>query len=174
MGKLKPLVIKLSGDEKYQRLLSGRPETAGFRSGLVNLKPKEEIGQHSTKEKEEVLVILNGKAEVSCDNLGLVDDVIFLTECVEARKKEFSNEIVIQDIPNFKIKVGEEFYYDINATGKNILFEDFTDLFEIDKISGMVLFTPKIEDVGLYPVWIRAYDLVGNEDLKNFEMNITK
>ncbi len=60
MEKLKPLVIKLSGDEKYQRLLSGRPETAGFRSGLVNLKPKEEIGQHSTEEKEEVLIILNG------------------------------------------------------------------------------------------------------------------
>lgn len=68
MEKLKPLVIKLSGDEKYQRLLSGRPETAGIRSGLVNLKPKEEIGQHSTEEKEEALVILNGKAEVSCDN----------------------------------------------------------------------------------------------------------
>ena len=112
--------------------------------------------------------------EVSCDNLGLVDDFIFLNECLEAKKKELSNEIIIEDIPNFEIQAGEEFFYDINATGKNFVFEDFTNLFDIDKISGIIRFTPKNEEIGLHQIWIRAFDSIGNEDYENFKINIMK
>lgn len=66
MGERKPLVVKLDSSSKYLRLLSGKPQTKGMRSGLVSLKPGEEIGEHSTENKEEALVILNGEAEISC------------------------------------------------------------------------------------------------------------
>jgi mannose-6-phosphate isomerase-like protein (cupin superfamily) len=66
MEERKPLVVKLESTDKYLRLLSGEPQTKGMRSGLINLKPGEEIGEHSTENKEEALVILSGEAEVSC------------------------------------------------------------------------------------------------------------
>jgi len=66
MKERKPLVIKLESADKYLRLLSGEPQTKGMRSGLVSLKTGEEIGEHSTEDKEEALVILSGEAEVSC------------------------------------------------------------------------------------------------------------
>ncbi len=68
MEELKPLMIKLKGDEKYTRLLSGKPQTAGLRSGYVNLKPDQDVGEHNTENREEVILILSGKGEISCDN----------------------------------------------------------------------------------------------------------
>jgi mannose-6-phosphate isomerase-like protein (cupin superfamily) len=66
MEEKKPLVIKLESGDKYLRLLGGQPQTAGMRSGLVSLKPGEEIGEHSTDNREESLVILSGEAEIHC------------------------------------------------------------------------------------------------------------
>ncbi len=74
MEELKPLIIKFKGDEKYTRLLSGpadngagKPQTAGLRSGYVNLMPNQDVGEHNTENKEEIILILSGKAEISCD-----------------------------------------------------------------------------------------------------------
>lgn len=111
---------------------------------------------------------------MSCDNLAAIDDFIFITECIEAKKEELSTEVIIENIPNFEIKVGEEFFYDIDATGKNLIFEDFTDMFEIDKLSGIVKFTPKDAQIGLHQIWIRVFDLNDNKNYRNFEINITK
>jgi quercetin dioxygenase-like cupin family protein len=66
MEEKKPLVIKLDSGEKYLRLLAGQPQTSGMRSGLVSLKPGEEIGEHSTDSREEALVVLEGQARISC------------------------------------------------------------------------------------------------------------
>ncbi|MGB2601493.1 MAG: cupin domain-containing protein [Candidatus Omnitrophota bacterium] len=62
-----PKVIKLEGKEGYQRLLGGSPDTFGMKSGSVTLKAGESVGEHSTDEKEEAIVVLQGKAEISCD-----------------------------------------------------------------------------------------------------------
>jgi len=61
---LKPLVVALKGNEKYQRLLSDVSDTAGMKSGYVVLKPNESVGEHNTEAKEEVIIILKGRAEV--------------------------------------------------------------------------------------------------------------
>ena len=66
MEARKIAVVPLQGQEKYTRLLSGEPQTRGMRSGLVQLNPGQEIGAHSTEHKEEALVLLSGKAEISC------------------------------------------------------------------------------------------------------------
>ena len=57
----------LSGEKKFKRLTGKKRQIRGLRSGLVVLKPKESVGLHSTKNKEEVIIILKGKAKVFCE-----------------------------------------------------------------------------------------------------------
>ena len=64
MDRTKPVVVKLEGSEKYQRLLPGAPVTCGMKSGHVCLKPGESVGQHSTDSREEAIVILEGCAQI--------------------------------------------------------------------------------------------------------------
>ncbi len=59
MGK-KPFVVDLNDKCEFQRLLPGEPQTCGMKSGRVYLKPAESCGQHSTGEREELLVFLAG------------------------------------------------------------------------------------------------------------------
>ena len=58
------LVVGLNDRPEYQRLLEGRPQTCGMRSGRVHLKAGESCGQHSTKDHEELLVFLGGRGEL--------------------------------------------------------------------------------------------------------------
>ena len=60
----KTLVIDLNNDPENQRLLAGKPGTFGMRSGKVYLAPGQSCGQHSTKDREELLVLLSGTGEV--------------------------------------------------------------------------------------------------------------
>ena len=55
------LVMDLNSGSEYQKLLSGRPQTCGMRSGRVYLKPGETCGVHSTEAHEEMLIFLSGK-----------------------------------------------------------------------------------------------------------------
>lgn len=61
-----PLSFHLECSGSDCPLLRGSPQTTGMRSGFVRLKPGESVGQHSTQEHEEALVVLQGegKAEV--------------------------------------------------------------------------------------------------------------
>lgn len=67
MKKLKPFAVKLKSGEERQRLLGHSQETAGFRSGQVVLKAGKAVGEHTTGNREEALVILSGKAKISSD-----------------------------------------------------------------------------------------------------------
>lgn len=60
----KPCVIGWTDAAPYLPLLPGPPATCGMRSGRVELREGEEIGEHSTGDHEEVLVILDGAGEV--------------------------------------------------------------------------------------------------------------
>lgn len=64
MSGLQPILVKLEGREKFQRLLAGIPSTAGMKSGYVTLKPGESVGEHKTEAKEEAIIILEGQADV--------------------------------------------------------------------------------------------------------------
>jgi mannose-6-phosphate isomerase-like protein (cupin superfamily) len=61
-----PLSFHLDCPGSDCSLLRGAPQTTGMRSGFVRLKPGESVGEHSTQEHEEALVVLKGegKAEV--------------------------------------------------------------------------------------------------------------
>lgn len=57
----RPLSVTLDPEAgPYQRLLGGPPETATMRSGLVTLAPGHAVGRHSTGDREEALVVLDG------------------------------------------------------------------------------------------------------------------
>ena len=59
-----PQVIDWQGGESYRQILDGTPETHGMRSGRVELAQGEEIGEHSTRDHEETLVVLEGSGVV--------------------------------------------------------------------------------------------------------------
>ena len=63
---MKPLVVNIAGEEKYTRLLAGKPETSGMKAGYVTLKPGESVGEHSTGSREEAIIFLQGRGEVCC------------------------------------------------------------------------------------------------------------
>lgn len=61
-------IVKLDPDSKYQRLFNADSGTYGMKSGHVILKEGEEIGEHSTNDLEEALVILRGKGRLVIGN----------------------------------------------------------------------------------------------------------
>lgn len=56
--------VILNPDPVYQELLVGPPQTGGMRSGRVVLLAGQEMARHSTKDNEEMLVFLKGRARV--------------------------------------------------------------------------------------------------------------
>jgi len=54
--------------ENEGRILS-LEETKNIKAGLVVLKLGQEVGQHITTKREEVILILSGEAEIICDNI---------------------------------------------------------------------------------------------------------
>ena len=65
--KPKLVTLNLSSD-KYQPLLKGFPETSSLKSGFVTLKPGGSVGEHSTEDNEEMLVVLEGQCELIIGN----------------------------------------------------------------------------------------------------------
>jgi quercetin dioxygenase-like cupin family protein len=60
-----PKVIQLNPrGQDYLRVLAGPPETSTMRSGLVALAPHKSVGKHSTEKYEELVIILEGQAEM--------------------------------------------------------------------------------------------------------------
>src|SRR4030066_1789180 len=51
---------------KYTEILKP-PRTVTMRSGLIQLKPGEDVGLHSTKQNEEMLVILEGQGQLKLE-----------------------------------------------------------------------------------------------------------
>jgi mannose-6-phosphate isomerase-like protein (cupin superfamily) len=68
MARSKPILVTLKGQEKFTRILSGFPETMGIKSGHVVLRPGESVGEHVTESKEELIIVLKGKAMILCGN----------------------------------------------------------------------------------------------------------
>lgn len=62
-----PLIINLgSGNGEYQPLFN-ESNTHQYHSGCVTLKPGESVGEHSTKSHEEIIVFLEGSAEIASE-----------------------------------------------------------------------------------------------------------
>jgi len=64
MPKIRPFFKTLCGAKKFTRLVGNSRKPSGLSSGLVVLKPRESVGEHNTKGREEIIIILKGKARV--------------------------------------------------------------------------------------------------------------
>lgn len=60
---MKIKIVKLKG-EKYLKLLKRNKDTINYSSGFVVLKKGQDVGEHKTDNVEEVIVFLNGTAEL--------------------------------------------------------------------------------------------------------------
>ena len=61
-----PKVIRLDATGKdYLPILTGPPDSVSMESGLVMLTANQTVGKHSTKEHEELLVVLEGEGEMT-------------------------------------------------------------------------------------------------------------
>jgi mannose-6-phosphate isomerase-like protein (cupin superfamily) len=71
-----PKVVKLDAQGRgHLAILTGPPETATMRSGLVVLEPGKTVGKHNTGANEELLVVMEGTGEFRIqdgENLPLV------------------------------------------------------------------------------------------------------
>jgi len=67
MPKRKVLCLQLKSKQRFLRLFGESSKPNGLASGLVVLRPKESVGLHNTKNKEEALIILEGQAQISYD-----------------------------------------------------------------------------------------------------------
>jgi len=75
----KSKIVKLVSGSKYQRLFSRDSGTCGLKAGHVILKKGEEIGEHSTNDMEEALVILKGRGQLIInkeDSLDFEDNTV--------------------------------------------------------------------------------------------------
>jgi hypothetical protein len=63
MEDKKEFVTDLNDKKGYQRLIPGVPITFGMKSGRVYLEPGQDSGIHSTENKEEQLVFLQGEEQ---------------------------------------------------------------------------------------------------------------
>jgi len=78
MGKtktveLEPRAIKLDMNVSgFQRILEGPPSTVRMKSGMVSLESGESVGVHNTDNKEELIIVLEGKGEMVFDDFNSV------------------------------------------------------------------------------------------------------
>jgi len=67
--RLSPAVKPVITDERYTRLFSRKESTAAsLKSGAVSLRPGENIGEHSTEDKEEIIIVLEGRGLLKTGN----------------------------------------------------------------------------------------------------------
>ncbi|MFH1782177.1 MAG: cupin domain-containing protein [Candidatus Omnitrophota bacterium] len=68
-------IIKLEDKDKYQRLINKDLGSFGLKSGHVILSPGESVGEHTTGDREEIVVVIrgNGEAIVDKDNMLNID-----------------------------------------------------------------------------------------------------
>jgi len=65
---LAPHVIDMRAHNgEYREILSGAPQSAGMRAGLVTLPPGEAVGRHNTGAREEVILVLEGAGRVEVE-----------------------------------------------------------------------------------------------------------
>jgi mannose-6-phosphate isomerase-like protein (cupin superfamily) len=69
MADIKPRRIKLSLESnEYQRLLKRGVDAVSMHSGLVTLEPGKSVGNHSTGNCEEIIIVLDGRGEMVLNN----------------------------------------------------------------------------------------------------------
>ena len=93
MNNIKPRVIKLAIDSnEYQRLLKRGDDTVSMHSGLVTLEPGKSVGMHSTKDCEEMIIVLKGSGEMRFNNAEMLKmEENYILYCPPATEHDVKN-----------------------------------------------------------------------------------
>jgi quercetin dioxygenase-like cupin family protein len=66
-----PFITKLPDDNtKYFPILNNKQNCLKLHSGMVCLQPGESVGEHSTEDHEELIVVLSGRGELEAEGIG--------------------------------------------------------------------------------------------------------
>lgn len=65
MKNIRSFIKTLDSARKFKRLLGNSGKKKGLCSGFVTLKRGKSVGLHSTGKKEEIIIVLEGRAQVS-------------------------------------------------------------------------------------------------------------
>ncbi len=77
-------------------------------------------------------------------------------------------------IPPQEAFPGYSFTYTVKATGNNVLFTDYSPLFDIDEENGTIAFTPTKAQAGDYSILIKAFDEQGNQDTEIMKLSVVR
>lgn len=117
-------------------------------------------------------IFANKYRQVSCDEVPLDWEperrAEYLQECLTSQVEE-KYLFELEEIQDMTAKVGEEFRYQVMAQGTDVVYEDYTYLFDIST-EGWIIFTPT--ETGEHNIWIKVTDLIGNEDYSSFKLTI--
>ncbi|MBI1970066.1 hypothetical protein HYS48_05205, partial [Candidatus Woesearchaeota archaeon] len=87
-------------------------------------------------------------------------------------EEQLERELVILDVPDQTAEVGKLFQLTIQATEPNVLYRDFTELFEIHPLTGSIAFTPTPAQKGLHLIWIEAEKEDGEKAFITFSLTV--
>jgi len=123
-------------------------------------------------ENDQKLIYANKYTEYSCDNLPPDIESSYLAACLNKKLEELGYNFYVEDIPDMNATINELFYYQINASGRDLVFYDYTNLFEILNESGEIYLLPSEEQMGNHTVWIRIMDKMHNDVFRNFQLSV--
>jgi hypothetical protein len=109
--------------------------------------------------------------EFSCFNLPLDANYNLINTCIKKMVDETEYYFNVEQILKQTAFVNKEFNYVVNATGINISFIDFTNLFDINYFTGEINFIPSKENIGNHTIWLLVKDDY-NEKHISFRMEI--
>ena len=110
------------------------------------------------------LVYANKYKEYSCDDLPSDADSSVIVACMQQVIASKGYRFYLKNIPDMNATVGKQFYYKVNASGLNLNFSDSTNLFDINISTGVINFTPTVNQIGNHIIWINVIDKLGKED----------
>lgn len=122
--------------------------------------------------KNQQLVYANNYAVYSCNNPPHGADYSFFEDCISQRLAALDYDFFVGDIPDMNVTVNETFYYEINASGLNLSFYDFTSIFDVGIETGIIEFTPIERDIGNHTIWIMVEDNVRNQEFKSLRLRV--
>lgn len=80
--------------------------------------------------------------------------------------------VKIEHIESQKAYVDYEFNYQVTVSGEGITYSDYTSLFDIGPKTGLISFTPAVDQVDDYDILIKAEDSFGNEDYAILNLSV--
>ena len=80
----------------------------------------------------------------------------------------------INETSELKAYPGYAFSHKVETSGTPVAFADYTPLFDINEVTGVIDFVPEAEDIGSHQVMIKAYDVEGNEASSILDINVIR